>query len=228
MKLYSLDFVMLMQCFSGAHGHLGRIERDQLAAEAERYRYRVVIVRGTRTPVPPVGVSRKREREVTNDERASKRPREEDVILLSSDPDEPTVGVIEPTPMTTGRRLSPVSVYSSSEDSGQVEVDDEDDEFLDYFEDTLIDDELSNFTEKEPEASSSGTTSSPEKGKGKEVAIEPTEPVLDLQEELECFICCTIPTEITNVSDVDGRSLYLFSMWPWCLWTMQYTPFNSS
>jgi hypothetical protein len=148
--------------------------------------------------MPPVGISRKREREVTNEEGARKRPREEDVILLSSDPDEPTVGVIESTPMTTGRRLSPVSVHSSSEDLESVEAEDEDDEFLDYFEDTLIDDELQFIdpdTEKEPVASSSGTTSSPDKGKGKEVAIEPIQPALDLQEELECFICCTSPLD---------------------------------
>jgi hypothetical protein len=112
-----------------------------------------------------------------------------------------------------------------------VEVEAEVDEFLDYFEDTLIDDELQIFdpdTEKAPVASSSGTTSSPDKGKDKEVVIEPTQPVLDLREELECFICCTIPLEMTNISDVDGCSLYLFSMWSWCLWTMQYTPFNPS
>jgi hypothetical protein len=202
-----------------------------------------------------VGGSRKREREVTNDERASKRPREEDIILLSSDPDEPT-GVIEPTPMTTGRRLSPFIVHSSSDesgsvdsgsvdsgsvdsgsvdsgsmDSGSVEVEAEVDDFLDNFEDTLIDDELRIFdrdTEKEPVASSSGTTSSPDKGKDKEVVIEQTQPVLDLGEELECFICCTTPLELTNVSNVDDRSLYLFSMWSRCLWTMQYTPFNAS
>jgi len=41
-------------------------------------------------------------------------------------------------------------------------------------------------------ASSSGTSSVADKGKGKGVMVEQ---FLDIQEELECFICCFFPFE---------------------------------
>jgi hypothetical protein len=119
--------------------------------------------------------------------------------------------------MTTGRRLTPVTVDSSTEDSLQAQSDEFD--FLDYLEDTLLDDDVQ-LNDDKPLGESSGTT---DKGKGKEVEILPAQPVLELQEELECFICCIFTFEIANFSHVTNRSLYLFTLWSWRLRSLQYS-----
>jgi hypothetical protein len=110
--------------------------------------------------------------------------REDDIILLSSDNDETTSLVPRPTSGT--RRVSPVSVNSTTDTSGM--------EDLDYLDDVLVDEDIpeDEFLDspKMVQAESSGTTTSStpnNKGKGKEVDSQQS---LDLQEELECFICC--------------------------------------
>jgi hypothetical protein len=152
----------------------------------------VEIKRGTREGNgPQPGPSRKREREETSsiqsEERNTKRPRDmPEVILLSSDGDEPV-----------GRRASPLTISSTTDD----DVDEEENEVIDsdaemdFFDDTLVEDALSwkESTDVNPEPSSSST---PDKGKGKEIA----KPALDLQEELECFICCIPLLEMTNLA----------------------------
>lgn len=153
--------------------------------EAQRYRYRVTIERGTRTTpgTSTAPQSRKRGREPIDVEVPRKRAREEDVILLSSDNDETRPVVVQGG--SSGRRFSPVSVTSGTIDtSGTEDMD---------LDDTLVDDEISEadflHSPKAVEGESSGTTS-PDKGKGKETDIQ--QQTLDLQEELECFICCLL------------------------------------
>lgn len=119
--------------------------------------------------------------------------------------------------MTTGRRLTPVTVDSSTEDSLRAQSDEFD--FMDYLEDTLLEEDVQLDSGK-PLGESSGTT---DKGKGKEVEIPPAQPVLELQEELECFICCIFTYDISNVSHVTNRSLYLFTLWSWRLRSLQYS-----
>jgi FHA domain len=205
------------QCFSGAHGITERVPEDQIAAEAERYRYRVVIQRGTRNRNELN--SKKREREVIIEERQNKRPRE-DIIELSSDGDEPPRRVI-------GESIIPVTVDSTTDEDSDIEED---------LENTLVDDvdlftgEKSTSSEsgqsREVSASSLGTSSSSaDKGKGKEVMLEQ---FLDIQEELECFICCFFPFENSFIdgSDVVTSSSYLFSLWSCRLRSLQYFPFK--
>jgi hypothetical protein len=72
---------------------------------------------------------------------------------------------------------------------------------------------------------SSGTTGRKmDKGKGKAVVEEP-EPILDLQEELECIICCLSPPLrfLTFSINLVGSSR-LFTMWSRRMWTLQYFP----
>ena len=160
--------------------------------EAERYRYILTLERGTRNDSGP---SRKRGRESV-DEGQRKRARDEDVILLSSDNDN-TRPFLSRT--TSGRRASPVSISSTtdsseSEDKGQADDLQSLPRYVsgdDYQrEDEVTEDEDEGEADSTMlvEAESSGTTSSsPNKGKGKEVDSQ--EP-LNLQDELECFICC--------------------------------------
>ena len=169
-----------------------RIEEQDLPFEAERYRYILTLQRGTRNDSGP---SRKRGRE-SIDEGQRKRARDEDVILLSSDNDN-TKPFLSRT--TSGRRASPVSVSSTtdsseSEDKGQAD----DLQFLPRYvssDDCQGEDEVTEDEDEDEidsamvvEAESSGTTSSfPNKGKGKDVDSQEQ---LNLQDELECFICC--------------------------------------
>jgi hypothetical protein len=99
-----------------------------------------------------------------------------------------------------------------------VQADDFD--FMDYLEDTLLEEDVQLDDSNNPIGESSGTT---DKRKGKEVEIPPAQPILDLQEELECFICCIFSFEMTNVSHVTSRSLYLFTLWSRRLWSLQYS-----
>ena len=187
-----------------------RILEEELPAQAHRYRYRVDFQRGTRTSTEPQ--SRKRGREVA-DEGQRKRPREEDVILLSSDNED-----TKPIVALGGRRFSPVTVDSTTNTSGTEDMEEIDDTSLE--DDIPVEEFLG--SSKMVHAESSGTTSSSSrnKGKGKEVDRQES---LDLQEELECFICC-IPhfpwNELTN-SDANDCSVCLLSLWPWRMWTLQ-------
>jgi hypothetical protein len=171
-----------------------RINLEDLAAEAQRYRYRVNIERGTRNAMIP----RKRENETTIDGQNTKRQRI-DVIELSSDGEE------LPQPVAGGRRVSPVSIGSSTSDDDSSSSDDD-------LENTLVD-ERGETTES--------STSSIEKEKQNEDFVDLT---LDFQEELECIICC-IPFRVwTNCSYTFTCSPNLFSLWSWRLWTLQYFP----
>jgi hypothetical protein len=184
---------------------------DKLPVEVERYRYRILIERGTRGR-NGVENSRKREREVIAEERQNKRQRE-DVIELSSDGDEP--------PLARVRRMNPVNVDSSTSD--------EDTGYEDDFDATLVEDDIllvegtsaavGNDTLRGSSGTSSGTTRSMEKGKEKQVIVEP---ILDIQEELECFICCIVPSDFADNSDVTSCAVRLFTLWSRCLWALQY------
>lgn len=118
------------------------------------------------------------------------------MLLSSSDND--NTGPF-PSRTTSARRVSPVSVSSTadsseSEDNGQTEAL----AFLsgyvssnDYERAEITEDEEEDDSAIVVEAESSGTSSSsPDKGKGKEVD---TQEPLNMQEELECFICCIFP-----------------------------------
>lgn len=161
--------------------------------------------------------SKKREREVIIEQRQNKRPRE-DIIELSSDADE------LPRPIVSARRIIPVTVDSTTDESSDLDED---------LENTLVDDvdlfiaEKSTSSEsdqsRDVSASSSGTGSPADKGKGKEVMVEQ---FLDIQEELECFICCLLPLEnyFTDGSDSVTSSPYLFPLWSCRLLGLQYFP----
>lgn len=197
-----------------------RITEDELPIEAEKYRYRVVIDRGTRNR--ETGNARKREREAYNDERQPKRQRE-DVIELSSDGDEPVTNTLQRTVGGSGRRISPVSVSSSSDEDVEIGTDES---FDDEMENTLVDDDGRDGTVK-PEfgdmnnpvdlMASSGTTASSDKGK--EALVHP---FVDVQEELECFICCTFIFGFTNFSNDHACSSYLLSLWSWSVRSLWY------
>ena len=177
-----------------------RIDPEDLAAEAQRYRYRVIIERGTRNDMIP----RKRENETIIDGQDTKRQRI-DVIELSSDGEE----LPRPRPVAGGRRVSPVSIGSSTSDDDFSSSDDD-------LENTLVE-ERGETNDTSPESS----TSSIEKGKRKEDFVDLT---LDFQEELECIICC-LPFRVwTNCSYTFACSPNLFSLWSWRLWTLQYFP----
>lgn len=198
-----------------------QIAEEELPVEARRYQYRVCIKRGTRLQtiqreIPPPTLSRKRERDfsmsLSVDERSLKRPREDDheVILLSSDGDEP---VIARHPAQT-----PVTISSTTDESEEVaySVSDE----LDNFDDTLVDDldeSMLSWVEKKETIAEASGSSTPDKGKGKEIVMS----TLDLQDELECFICCILRWNEADYSDVNGCSIYLFSMRPWSMWSLQ-------
>jgi hypothetical protein len=121
---------------------------------------------------------------------------------LSSDGDEPN---LRPIAGGSGRRISPVSVNSSSDSLVEVESSNG---FNEDFENTLVDDDVLYAGEKTAtidndnsmkfSASSSGTSSPPDKGKGKEII---SQSVLDLQEELECFICCLSFSDAANLAN---------------------------
>ena len=158
-----------------------RINEEHLASEAHRYRYRVIIERGMRNEMIP----KKRENEAIIDGRNSKRQRI-DVIELSSDGEEPP----RPPPVANGRRVSPVTIGSSTSDDDSSNSDDN-------LENTLVEDitlveEKGETNDTSPESS----TSSINKGKGKEVFMDLN---LDFQEELECFICCSFFRVWTNL-----------------------------
>jgi hypothetical protein len=143
-----------------------KIEEDDLAAEAQKLRYRVVIVYGPRTVV-------KRDRDV-DDERDVKRLRRE-VIELSSDGEE-TRELPDTTPTA-----HPRGIFSDSD--GDVTPSEESDEYGNF--DAV---EVGPSTSTSGPSGTTNTSQSSYKGKGKEVAVDP---ILDLLDELECFICCT-------------------------------------
>jgi hypothetical protein len=233
------------------------IRAEDLADEAERYRYRVVIERGMRNGIIWNNNVRKREREAAliaeeANPRLPKRrtPLQRDnVIELSSDPDEPVrngLGGLQHSRTGSGRQISPVSVSSTEDDSEGnpfEELDDEvfeaevpDSEADDDLVDTSLDEDDVEITGEKfgstvhkdttdmlPESSG---TSGPkmDKGKGKAVLEEP-EPILDLQEELECFICClSPPLRFLTVSFNLVGSSRLFTMRSRRMWTVQYLP----
>ena len=195
-----------------------------LPIEAERYRYRVVIERGTRIAQTQGNNHRKREREPVHitDETYPRLPKRraplqrENVIELSSDPDEPNVPNVTPpevqhTRTGSGRQISPVSVSSTEDESEEgnpfEELDDEvfevevpdSEEDSDFVDTSLDEDDVEITGEKSGSTVQEDTTdvlpesSGTNKDKGKEKAV-PEEPILDLQEELECFICCISPS----------------------------------
>jgi hypothetical protein len=139
----------------------------------------VDIQRGTRRSTPPQ--SRKRGREI-GEEGQRKRPKEEDVILLSSD-NEDTKPIVQNA--SGGRRFSPVTVNSTTDISGTEDMEEIDDTSLE--DDIPVEEFLG--SSKMVHAESSGTTSSSSRNKGKGKEVDRGE-LLDLQEELECFICC--------------------------------------
>ena len=173
-----------------------QIAEEELPVEARHYQYRVCLKRGTRIQtiqreiLPPPPLSRKRERDysmsLSVDERSSKRPREDDheVILLSSDGDEPVIA--------RHQGQTPVTISSTTDESEEV-ADSVFDE-LDIFDDTLVDDldeSMLSWGEKKETIAEASGSSTPDKGKGKEIVTS----TLDLQDELECFICCILLLE---------------------------------
>jgi len=165
-----------------------------------------VIERGTRNPG-----ARKRGRENVLDVRNVKRQRE-DVIELSSDTEDPMV----PQRTSSGKELR-IEVVSVSSGSDVDDIFDKDPET------TLVDDEVQ-FTGESSRSNNNSPKSSLEtppsdKGKGKEVYREPA---LDLQEELECFICCSsFRGSLTNSDDCEC-SVHLFTMRSWRMRALQY------
>ena len=158
-----------------------------MAQEAQKLRYRVVIERGIRS-LP------KRARDIPDEQRQVKRIRR-NIIELSSDGEEQTRTLTDMSPISSELR----ALLDASSDSGL------EDDYGDF-------DELAVADIPELSAESSGTSSGAggshntpssasgsqepstklDKGKGKEVV-----PILDLQDELECFICCT-PSLLTS------------------------------
>jgi len=180
-----------------------RINEEDLPVEAEQYRYRVVIERGTRNePIP-----RKRENEAIIDGRNGKRQRI-DVIELSSDGEEPP----RPPPTASGRRLSPVTVYSSTSDDDSSYSDGDLENTL--VEDNTLVEEKGDTDDTSPESS----TSSIAKRKGTEVFVDLS---LDLQEELECLICCLFSLVWTDCRYASSCSSCLFTLWSWRLRSLQ-------
>lgn len=231
---------------------------EDLPDEAQRYRYRLVIQRGLRNAQIQEGNNnRKREREVAGilDEAASRLPKrrlppaDNNVIELSSDPDEPNAGHVHVGQHTrggSGRQISPVSVSSTDDESDpgnpfeelddevfEVEVPDseEDDDLVDT---SLDEDEVEITGEKSGSAAQENTTDMlPEssgtrdksKDKGKGNAVE--EPILDLQEELECFICCSPSSLYLLTVSINSTSTpHLLTMWSRRVWTLQYSPLS--
>lgn len=154
------------------------------------------------------------------EERNVKRQREDVIVLTSDADDEPSLR--RQVSNSGGHSIDLVSISSMSDD---------DDMFHDNLMKALVDDdvqytgETSGSSDNSPNfsASSSGT-SSIDKGKGKEAG---SQPILDLQEELECFICCLSVFWLSNYSDVNGCSIYMFSMWSRRLRAVQYLPLVS-
>ena len=138
------------------------------------------------------------------DERNTKRQRI-DVIELSSDGEEPP----QPGPVASGRRVSPVSIGSSTSDDNSSNSDED-------LEITLVEEK-----EETNDTSPESSTSSIDKGKRKEILVDFS---LDFQEELECFICCSSFRVRSNASYTLTCSFCLFSLWSRCLWTLQYFP----
>jgi hypothetical protein len=235
------------------------IREEDLPDEAKRYRYRLRIERGSRIGILWDNL-RKREREreaalIAEDAnpRLPKRRQRDNVIELSSEPDERPVRPVRNElrglqhPRTgSGRQISPVSVSSTEDESAANPFEELDDEVFEVEvpdseqDDDLVDTSLDeddveitggkfgstvheDTTHMLPE--SSGTTGTKkDKGKGKAVLEEP-EPILDLQEELECFICClSPPLRFLTVSINLVSSSRLFTMWSRRMWTVQYFP----
>lgn len=146
-----------------------RINEEDLPREAERFRYRVVIERGTRSN------SRKRVNE-TSSVMEHKR-RRQDFIKLSSDADEPG---------SSGRMIFPASAESSSAD-GTSNVTDTDEDLENTFEEGDIKDKSGDTSPQNLPGISTG------KGKRKKMFVES---FLALQEDLECSICCTRPSQL--------------------------------
>jgi len=90
------------------------------------------------------------------------------------------------------RQITPITVGSiDSLDEGNA--DDEGDvlDLTGVTEEDIFDTLFSDFDKMEGTSSSGGdTVTSLEKGKGKEKEAVSEPAILDLQEELECFICC--------------------------------------
>jgi hypothetical protein len=142
-----------------------------------RFRYRVVVERGVRNVDPHS--QRKREREyAVLDERQPKRPREEP-IELSSDNDD-----LHAQPVRRHRTPQIPSPYSVTSDDIANDLNDE---FPDDLEETYVEEEAEeSILERETAPGGASSSTSADKGKQKEnIAIE-------LQEELECAICCTL------------------------------------
>jgi len=197
---------------------------EALAEEAQRYRYRLVLLRGVRNAQIQGNNSRKRDRDVIGfpDETASRLPKRrvppwENVIELSSDPEEPTAPNVpagKHNRGASGRQISPVSVSSTADDSeGEHPFEELDDEvfenedaesepYSDLVDTSLDEDEVEitgeklqsaareDTTDELPESSAAAAVKESSKDKGKGKAVE--EPIFDLQEELECFICCSL------------------------------------
>lgn len=156
--------------------------------------------------------SKKREREVIIEERQNKRFRE-DVIELSSDGDEP------PRPIVGGRRIIPVTVDSTTDESSGVDEDLENTLVEDV--DLFIGEKSTSVDSNQSREVSASSSSSADKGKGKEVMMEQ---LLDITEELECFICCFLPSEnsFTDCSDIVTSSSYMLTLWSRRLLALQY------
>jgi hypothetical protein len=176
------------------------ISATDLAPEAQKFLYRVSILEGPTTA--------KRNGEHTTDTRQVKRPRR-DVIELSSEEEENTHVLSNQRPAA----MDPQSIFSSESEHGGESSGEYGD--LSFDEDDLVLE--SEFRQHVAPSGSNTQDTSVDKGKGKEVELP-----LDLQDELECFICCISPAIQANHSNVDGCTVHLFSMRSRCLWSLQY------
>jgi hypothetical protein len=225
MKLYLAYpyflFVLTWQCFSGAHGQTGKMEEEDLPTGAQKYRYRVAIDQPQSTR--PTENGRKRTGEpLAPARRVFKRV---PIIELSSDGDSPSPG--EPRASTSAapvQQITPITVDSTDEEttvpvvgSGMTEEE--------VFESLFGDIDMEEVMEGTSSAGTSQETIKPslDKGKGKEKDAATDPAVFDLQEELECIICCKCSNVIyADRSDIINRSLYLFALRSRRLWTLWY------
>jgi len=172
-----------------------------LPTGAQKYRYTVSIQRGPRARFETSGATTTKKREGEPISPAQRRDsvdgtfKRAHIIELSSEgedsprpPMRPTtsaiVGVHQSTPITVG---STDSLDDRNADDEGVVLD-----LTGVTEEDIFDTLFSDFDDKMEGTSSSGgdTTASPEKGKGKEKEAVFELAIFDLQEELECFICC--------------------------------------
>lgn len=198
------------------------MEEDDLPTGAQRYRYRVVI---DHDPSPrPAENGRKRTGEPIIPPRRvfmGGTIKRVPVIELSSDGDSPPPERRASASAAPVQQITPITVDSTDEETTAPVVG------SGLTEEEVFD---SLFGDIEMEGTSTAGTSqqtlkpSLDKGKGKEAATDLA--VFDLQEELECIICCTLgPPIYADGSDIINRPIYLFALRSWRMWTLWYVYF---